>query len=185
MLYVRFTDGTLGLPEPVFSTRVWLVYESRRLWCVFCCTSYTSLLFLYPSTYCLAAVIPGGWQRPVNVRGRCLGLQCSRLDQTLCDMLYVYTTFSKRQYNVGSAMSPWWLVCVRYSAHCSRVRHVGVKIYIYITSPALCGLRCNNQGSKFKVQSNFLLALRGNLQHRRNNHAKITQSCSKAQWSQG
>lgn len=86
---------------------------------------FIHLPILLPTSYCLAAGIAGGWhllpgcswcgrdlwttRRPVGVRDRCRGLQCCTLSQILCDILYVSTTFAKRQNYVGSGISPWWL----------------------------------------------------------------------------
>lgn len=108
---------------------------------------YSHLPTLHPTTYCLAAGIAGGWhllpewgwrerdlwtkKRPVGVRDRCLGLQCCTLSQTLCDILYVFNTFAERQHYVGSGISPWWLVYVRYSTLCSGDRNVGMKDWCF------------------------------------------------------
>lgn len=119
---------------------------------------------LLPTTHCLAAGIAGGWhllpepgwcgtdlwakKRPVGVRDRCLGPRWRTLYKTLCDILYVFTTFAERQKYVGSGISPWWLVCVRYSPLCSGERPVGMKdwrfclIWCSALTPALCQLGC-------------------------------------------
>ncbi len=119
---------------------------------------FIHLPILLPTSYCLAAGIAGGWhlqpecswcgrdlwtmRRPVGVRDRCRDLQCCTLSQILCDILYVSTTFAERQNYVGSSISPWWLVSVRYSILCSGERPVGMKHWCF------CQLGCSSHGGR-------------------------------------
>ena len=95
---------------------------------------FTHSPVLLATTYCLAAGTPGGWhllQSEGDVeetRGPsgdlwvwetdAWALQCCTLHPTASNIQYELNTSAERQSYVGSGLSPWWVVCVRYCMLC-------------------------------------------------------------------
>lgn len=135
-----FTNDTQGLSLCPYLALEGDLCVCETVVCVWDVVVFHTPAIWLSTTYCLAAGIAGGWhllleccwcgrdlwikKRPVGVRGRCLGLQCCALIQTLCDTMYVSTTFAERRNYVGGDIFTQCLMCVRYTTVCSGERPV-------------------------------------------------------------